>query len=106
MSDSLPPTHSRDALDELVAQLLMCVGTISLIVNNMLDSATSGDWPEDGPAIDEVLHDLILSAIGPVGARHRGADIEITTTIVEEVKDAICEDVFVVSDELLESAEE
>lgn len=106
MSDSLPPNHSRDALDELVEKLLRCVGTVSLMINGMLESATSGRWPSDGPAVDEVAHELILSAIGPVGARHRGADIELAATIIEEVAQEICDGIFVVPDELLEGAQE
>ena len=65
-----------------------------------------GEWPPDGPAIDEVAHELILSAIGPVGARHRGADIEMAATIIDEVMQEICDGIFAVSDELLEAAEE
>jgi hypothetical protein len=107
MSDSLPPnTHSRDALDELVKQLLICVGTVSLMINDMLEFAASGRGAPDAPPVDEVAHELIVSVLGPLGARHRGADIEVAATIIEEVVEEICEGIFVVSDELLEAAEE
>ena len=106
MSDIPHPNHTRDALDELVKNLLICVGTVSLMINDIIDSAVSGRGAAGERPFDEVAHELILSAIGPIGARHRGADIEIVAAVIDEVTTEICENVFAVPDELLEAAEE
>jgi hypothetical protein len=98
MTDQPHPNHSRDVLDELVEHILICGGVLSQMINHMVEcQAASGSEPA-GPEVLEIAHELIRSVLGPVTARHRAADIETASVIIDEVTTEICDEIFFVED--------
>jgi hypothetical protein len=98
MTNQPHPNQPRDVLDELVEQLLMCGGVLSQMINHMAEYEASGRSAPDTPPLLEVAHELIRSVLGPVSARHPGAELEAAAQIVEEVTTEICDEIFFVDD--------
>jgi hypothetical protein len=87
---------TTDVLDALVAQLLACGGPLSQMISNMHEFEASGLAAPDTPPVLEVAHSLIRSVVGEVRQRHTDDEIRTSAEIVEEVTNAICENIFIV----------
>lgn len=96
MTNQPPHNQPPDLLDGLVEQLLICGGVLSQMINHMVESFGDGSTPPDAPEVLEVAHELIHAVIGPVAARHRAADIESASTIIDEVVTEITEEIYFV----------
>jgi hypothetical protein len=99
MTNQPQPNQPRDVLDELVEHILICGGVLSQMVNHMVEcEAARGGEPAGSPQVLEVAHELIRSVLGPVTARHRAAELETASVIIDEVTTEICEEIFFVAE--------
>jgi hypothetical protein len=92
--------RGSDPLDELVSQLLACGGVLSQIVSQMIQFEASGRSASDAAPIPEVAHSVIRSVVDALPKRHSRRDIMVAAKIIDEVTNAICEDIFIVHPDL------
>jgi hypothetical protein len=100
MSDQDDALEPGDALDELVTQLLGCSGVLSQMINHMVQFQASGRSASDTAPIPTVAHTLIRSAILKPMERRPEGEIRAAAVIIEEVMNAICEEIFIVGPSL------
>jgi hypothetical protein len=96
MSDQSTSTNSPAALDELVSQLLSCGAVLSQIIGRMVQFEAAGRSAPDAAPIPDVAHSVIRGVLDDVAERHPDVEIRAAAAIVNEVTDAICEDIFFV----------
>lgn len=89
--------QSDDALDELVCQLLSCGGVVSQLVSHMVQFEAAGRSAPGTAPIPAVAHSLIRSVIDALGRRYSHPDLKMAAAIVEDVTDAICNEIFLVN---------
>lgn len=89
-------SQSKDALDELVRQLLECGGALSQVVASMVRFQAAGRSAPDAAPIPVVAHSLIRSILDDVGRRYSDRDLKTAAAIVEEATEAICHEIFIV----------
>jgi hypothetical protein len=91
--DALP---TDDCLDALVTQLIACGGPLSQMISHMHEAEASGLCSPDAPPIFEAAHKLIRDVVDDLSERHTEDEIRTSAEIVEEVTNAICENIFFV----------
>jgi hypothetical protein len=97
MPEFVDPPRSNDALDELVDQLLACGAVLSQIISHMVRWEAAGKSTPDTAPIPTVAHSLIADVSKPVSRRHSRRDLRIAAAIVEEITEAICDEIYSVS---------
>lgn len=85
-----------DALDVLITQLLDCGGVLSQMIGRMVQFDAAGKSSPDAAPIPEIAHSLIYDAVCDVARRRSKRDITVAAAIVEDVTEAICEEIFLV----------
>lgn len=96
MTDQLAGSEPRDALDELVDQLLDCGSVLSQIVGHMIRVEAAGLSAPDAAPIPEIAHGVLRDALGGIRGRHPDHDLTIAATIIEQATHAMSENIFIV----------
>ncbi len=96
MTDQVADSKPRDALDELVDQLLDCGAVLSQIVGQMIKAEAAGLSAPDAAPIPEVAHGMIRDVLQDLPGRHTNHDLTTAATIVEQATHAMCENIFIV----------
>jgi signal transduction histidine kinase len=97
MSHPVDLDQPSDPLDELVDKLLESGGVFSQLIGHMLEFERSqGSFPELAP-IPEVAQSVVRSLIGDLERRYSRRDIRIAARLVDEVTNALCEEIFLYS---------
>ena len=97
MPNRVEPNHLPDPLDELVDKLLDSGGVFSQIVHHMFEFELSEASGDDLAPVLEVAHSLVRSVVSGLGEHHSVRDVRVASKVVQEVTDAICEEVFLYS---------
>jgi hypothetical protein len=92
MSDGQTSPIGREALDEFIRQLFACNWVLGEMIARMLERARLGHDADEEP-IAEDAYSMIRGAIGEVVGRHGAQQIEAATTLIDEVLDAISNDI-------------
>jgi hypothetical protein len=85
-----------DVLDELVSQLLDCGGVLSQMITGMVEWQAAGRSAPNAAPIPQVAHALIASVLTSVRRRHSRRDLKVAAAIVDEVTQAVCDEIFCV----------
>jgi hypothetical protein len=96
MNSHVGSNSHPDMLDELITQVLVCGGVLSQIISHMVEAQASGRSAPDAAPIPEVAHSLIRGVIADVAPLHSDEEITTTTAIIEEITNAISENIFLV----------
>jgi hypothetical protein len=88
------PSRSNDALNELVDQLLACGAVLSQMISHMVRWEAAGRSAPDTAPIPTIAHSLIADVSKPVSHRHSRRDLRIAAAIVEEITEAICDQIY------------
>jgi hypothetical protein len=97
MSDRVGSNQLSDPLDQLVDKLLASGGVFSQIIHHMLECERSQPSADELAPVLEVAHSLVRSVVGEVGRRYSRRDILIASRVVDEVTEAVCEEIFLYS---------
>lgn len=97
MNDN-PNCHhsSAGALGALVAQLIVCGGVLSQIVNHMVQWEPADGSAGDAVPIPAALQELLRGVLEPLASTHSTSELEAITVILAEVTETICDEVFFV----------
>ncbi len=90
--------NTQEALDAYVGSLVAIGGQLTSILSFMYERAD----PDDVPTPNDVLTDLLGSILEEPAAKCRDADLLAASEIVELTAKTIAEELFLVSDELME----
>ncbi len=85
-----------DTIDELTTQMLACGGVLSQIISHMVEAQASGRSAPDAAPIPDAAHSLIRGVIADVTPLHSEEEVITATTIIEEIADAISDNIFLV----------
>lgn len=96
MTQHIRPAAPHDGLADLVTQLLECGGVLSQIISHMVRSQASGLSAPDAAPIPETAHSLICSVLPEVKRTHSRRDLKVAARIINEVTEAISENIFLV----------
>ena len=88
------PHTPLDPLDELVTHLLDCGGVLSQIISRMVEFQASGRSAPDAAPIPDVAHSLIREVAVPVARDYSKRDLRVAAKIVDQVTEAICENIY------------
>jgi hypothetical protein len=97
MCDRVERNQPPDPLDHLIDKLMASGGVFSQIIHHMLEFEHSPAGSDELAAVLEVAHSLVRSVMGGVGERHSLRDIRIASSVVDDVTNVICEEVFLYS---------
>ncbi|MBV8221256.1 MAG: hypothetical protein JO325_22555 [Solirubrobacterales bacterium] len=93
MSDTQTSPISNEGLDEFIRQLFVCHWVLGQMINGIIQrSSDEQEDPDQKPATPDA-YSMIREAIGNVVVRHGGQRIEAATKLIDEVMDAISDDV-------------
>jgi hypothetical protein len=96
MSQHIRGAAPRDGLNDLVTALLGCGGVLSQIISQMVRWEASGQSAPDAAPIPETAHSLICSVLPEVKRKHSSRDLKVAARIINEVTEAISENIFLV----------
>lgn len=98
---SEPSEPERPApLDDLIDELLDCGGVLSQIITAMVEFQAGGRAAPDQAPTPEIAHSVIRGVSGGLAERFSPADLETTATVVHELTEALCSELFVVGPDL------
>jgi hypothetical protein len=103
MTEHTDPAQRKDALDELVTELLECGAVLSQMISGMVQWEAAGLSAPDAAPIPETAHTLVRGVLGDVRRRHSRRDVRVAAAIVKESTAAICENIFFIPVEEAES---
>jgi hypothetical protein len=96
MDNSTLPAAPHDALSAFVAELLGTTAPLMTCIDHMRKSAASGRSHPEAPPVMDVLAMLLRDVLAKVAERHPPSELAKATTILAEVGDAVCADLFLV----------
>jgi hypothetical protein len=94
--------NTPDALGELVQELLECGGVLSQMISGMVEFEASGRGAPDTAPIPEIAHGLIRQVSDDVRHDFSKRDLKTAARIVHRVTEAICNDIYAVSPEMMD----
>lgn len=94
-----------DSLAELATQLLECGAVISQIIQGVAEFEAVGRSAPGTVPIPEWAQGLLCSALEDLPKRNSARDLGVAAAIVKQATKAICDNVFIVSPELLDQME-
>lgn len=100
-SKSSPEGPARpEPLDDVIAELLDCGGVLSQIITAMVEFQAGGRAMPDQAPVPEIAHSVIRGVTGGLTERFSPVDLETAATIVHEVTEVLCNELYVVGPDL------
>lgn len=87
---------AKDA-DALVTDLLSCSDVVRRILDHMTAFHAAGCSAPDAPPIGIVLREILKDVVKPVVERRRHSEVEIGRSILNEIAQAMCDEILLVS---------